>query len=100
MKGATFPVSLSTDGAVSEPDVRMGQPPSNLKGEVTVTGLTAGSSYILYRFLGTDALPKGPDFSAGFQYKTPFTAAGPSWTHADPHTFLSSSAVYYVCVSA
>ena len=97
MQGGTFPLSRSTDGAVSEPDVRVGQPPSNLKGTVTVTGLTAGSSYFLYRYLGTAALPSGPNnWDTGYQAKTPFTAEGESWVFADPLPFASNSAVYYV----
>ena len=100
VSGSTFPVSLSTPGSISEPDVRMGQAPSNLKGTVTVTGLTAGSRYILYRYGSTAALPAGPNFDTGYDAKTPFTAAAGSFTYEDPKTFASNTAVYYVAVAA
>lgn len=101
VNGTTFPVSLSTDGAVSEPDTRMGAPPSSLKGTVTVRGLTPGTKYILYRYLGTETLPTGPNnFNVGFQYATPFTASAESWTLKDPKPFASNTAIYYVCVKA
>ena len=101
VKGVTFPVSLSTDGSVQEPDVRVGQPPITLKGVVTVTGLTAGGKYTLYRYLGTETLPTGPsNWDVGYEAKTPFTAQGSSWVFADPLGFESNSAVYYVAVAA
>jgi hypothetical protein len=99
--GTTFPLSLSTLGSVSEPDVRMGQSPSNLRGTVTVTGLTTGSNYILYRYGSTAALPTGPNnWDTGFETKTPFTATGATWKFDDPKTFASNTAVYYVAVAA
>jgi hypothetical protein len=100
VSGATFPLSLSTPGSVSEPDVRMGQSPSSLTGTVTVTGLTVGASYILYRYNSTAALPMGPNFDIGYDTKTPFTAAAPSWTFDDTKPFASNTAVYYVAVAA
>ena len=84
----TLPVSLTTSGSAGEPDTRVGQPPSKLKGTVTVTNLTAGQNYIVYRYLGTENLPTGPPWDKNAQFKTTFTSQGESWTHEDPNTFL------------
>lgn len=96
----TLPVSLSTDGAVSEPDTRQGQPPAALHGTVTVSGLTSGTSYVLYRYNGTAALPLGPPFDVNYEFKVPFVATAATWTYVDPQTFLSNTATYYVAVAA
>jgi len=97
--GATLPTSLFTSGAHGEPNVRQGQPSVPLTGTVTVGGLTSGSSYVLYRYNGTETLPSGPPFT-GYQYKTPFTATGPTWALTDPTTFDSDSAIYYIAAPA
>ena len=96
--GPILPVALITPGAVSEPNIRDGAPAVNLTGTVIVGGLSAGARGVLYRYNGTDALPAGPPYSVGAAYSTPFTAAGSTWTFADPVPFLSSSATYYVAV--
>ncbi len=85
---------------MSEPNIRSGQPAVALSGTVTVYGLTPGANYVLYRYDSTDALPSGPPYNVGFDTATPFTAKAANWTYADPKTFLSSSAVYYVAVAA
>ena len=96
----SLPVSLATDGAVSEPDVRTGAAPAALHGAVTVSGLKAGGAYALYRFNTTAALPASPPFAPTADTVTPFTAAGPTWTYADPKTFPSNTAVYYLAAAA
>ena len=96
--GPVLPVALFTPGAASEPNIREGQPPIPLSGTVVVSGLAAGDRGVLYRYNGTAAVPAGPPYDVGFEYATPFTAAASSWTFQDPHTFLSSSATYYVAV--
>ena len=96
--GPILPVALLTPGAVSEPNIRNGVPPIPLTGTVVVSNLKAGESGMLYRYNGTAALPAGPPYDVGFEYATPFKASGPTWTFADPHSFLSSSATYYIAV--
>ena len=100
VNGTTFPTSVSTPGAAGEPNVRAGQPAVALQATLTVTGLTAGSAYVLYRYNGTDALPAGPPFDVGFQAKTPFTAAKDSFVFADPLPFMSDTAVYWLTAAA
>jgi len=96
----TLPVSLTVD-TTQEPDVRMFQKPSEVHGTVTVSGLTAGSSYVLYRFKGTENLPAGPDFEQGSSYsRIPFNATDTTWTYADPEPFMSNTATYYVATPA
>jgi hypothetical protein len=100
VSGPLLPVSLLTAGAAGEPNVRSGAPAVPLTATVTVGGLAAGSKYVLYRYNGTDALPAGPPYAPGADFTTPFTAAGPSWTFADPAPFSSDSATYYLAVPA
>ena len=49
LSGAGQPVFLAVD-TQEEPDPRQGQLPSKLTGIVTVSGLTAGRTYTLYRY--------------------------------------------------
>jgi hypothetical protein len=99
VSGPLLPVSLATAGAAGEPNVRVGAPAVPLTGTVTVSGLTSGAPYILFRYNGTDTLPSGPAFAPGaFQARTPFTAAGDTWTFVDPLPFSSDSATYYLAV--
>lgn len=93
--GPLLPVSLFTSGAQGEPNTREGQPSVPLTGKVTVSSLTAGSKYVLYRYNGTATLPQAPPFT-GYQYVTPFTASGSSWSYTDPVPFDSDSAIYYI----
>ena len=86
--------------SLAQPDVRQGAAPAALHGNVTVSGLTPGSFYVLYRYNGTDTLPAGPPFSVGAAYTTPFTAKAATWTFADPVTFASNSATYYLAAAA
>ena len=66
---------------------------------MTVAGLTPGSKYALYRYNGTASVPSGPPFAPGAAIVTPFTAAASTWFYADPVTFLSSSATYYLAAA-
>jgi hypothetical protein len=102
VSGALLPVSLSTPGAVSEPDVRVGAAPVPLKGTVTVAGLRTGDKGVLYRFNATNPanVPTGPPFAAAAEYSTPFTATGAEWTFVDPVPFISSGATYYIAERA
>jgi hypothetical protein len=98
--GTLYRVSLSTPGAVIEPDVRVGEPAVPLTGTVTVYGLTSGASYVLYRYNSTAALPLGPPFDVTAEAATKFTAKAAEWTFDDPKTFPSDGATYYLATSA
>jgi len=97
-KTGNLPVILGVDSQ-SEPNIRSswGGDAVALRGTVTVSGLTAGNNYVLYRYGSTATLPTGSS-TEGYEHKTPFTADGSTWIFADPNTFMSSSAVYYVAV--
>ena len=96
-----LPVSLSTEGSTQEPDTRVGETPVPFHGTVLVQNLTAGSSYVIYRYNGTDTLPLGPPFAkTKFQYSTPFKATSDTFTWKDPNTFLSNTATYYIAAPA
>jgi len=94
----TLPVSLEVD-ITEEPNVRQSGRAKAVHGSVTVSGLQSGKKYTLYRYAGTDTLPKSAPFS-GAEHETPFTATGSTWTFQDPNTFMSNTAVYYVAAAA
>merc|ERR1711862_343396 len=95
-KVAHLPVTLDVDKQV-EPNVRMYASPGQLHGTVTVSGLTAGKNYALYRYGSTAAFPTGSDLS-GYDHKQQFTAKGEAWTYQDPNTIPSNGATYYLAV--
>lgn len=87
-----MPASLHIDPWTSEPDTRSGKRPEALKGTLTVTGLSAGSAYGIYRWDETSEA--FADYSD--QYKrTSFTATNGTFVFADDKPFQSDSATYY-----
>jgi hypothetical protein len=95
----SLPVSLKVD-IVEEPNVRSGDKPTAVHGEVTVSGLKAGTKYTLYRYGSTEALPNAQPFEKGAEYTHTFVASGATWTYKDPTSFLSNSATYYLAADA
>jgi DNA-directed RNA polymerase II subunit RPB2 len=75
------------------------KPPVPLNGTVTVSGLTPGAAYVLFRYNSTAALPACAPWAPTAEIATPFTAAEPTWTFADPASFPSNGATYYVAVA-
>eukprot|EP00322_Chrysochromulina_rotalis_P027487 CAMPEP_0115830236 /NCGR_PEP_ID=MMETSP0287-20121206/1515_1 /TAXON_ID=412157 /ORGANISM="Chrysochromulina rotalis, Strain UIO044" /LENGTH=568 /DNA_ID=CAMNT_0003283537 /DNA_START=154 /DNA_END=1860 /DNA_ORIENTATION=- len=96
--GTTLPVYLSTEGAVYEPQIRSGETPSHLRAIATISGLTVGSRYTVYRYDSTVALPPSTSSMAGYTSSHNFVASATEYQYSDPKAFLSSSAVYYVAV--
>lgn len=97
----TLPTTLSTPGAAGEPNIRTGAPPVFFPGTVTVSGLTSGSDYVLYRYNATELLPAGPPFAGtAWESMTPFTASADTWNFTDPKKFISSGATYYIAAPA
>ena len=94
----TLPVSVMTGGAVYEPNVRLGQQAKRLTANVTVADLVKEYWYVVYRYESTENLPIAPPFDVGYTHKVRFRAMGSSHTFADPHSFSSDSAVYWVAV--
>ena len=89
--------SLAVD-ITAEPDVRQFQKATQIHGTVTAHGLTAGSTYSIYRYPDTASVPAGPPFAAGASHTHKFTATADTFTWADPNTFSSHSATYYLAV--
>ena len=100
--GPTLPVSLDV-GRMDEPDVVKTFPskPADLTGTVTVSGLTAGSSYALYRFDVSNAeIPtEASGYEAAASSSTSFTADDSTYTYVDPVTFKSDATASYRCVA-
>lgn len=88
----TLPVALEVD-ITEEPNVRSGARPKQVHGKVTVSGLTTGGSYTIYRYNSTSSLPAGPPFKGAVHG---FKATGSSYSYSDPSTFASNTAVYYL----
>jgi len=89
-----------------EPNVREGDSPMAVNGNVTVTGLAVGGSYTIYRYVGTETLPS----NAGAQFRArmmstanmskPVTADSEGearWLNMP--TFSSDEAVYHFAVA-
>lgn len=93
----SLPVSLSVD-IQYEHNVRSGESAKHVHGKVTVSGLKSGTAYTIYRYKSTADLPSGPPFTNA-QFTKDFTATGATYTWADPNTFQSNSATYYLAAT-
>lgn len=90
------PVSLSISPYASEPYTRGGYDPIDITGTLTISSLSTGSTYDIYRW---DSAEDAFVFTDANKIQT-FTATQSTYTFEDPKTFLSSSATYYRCVPA
>jgi len=87
-----MPASLHINPWNSEPDTRKGDMPIALTGTLSVTSLTAGSKYEIYRWdTVADAFS---DYSA-LNKRTSFTATNSTFVYADDKTFPSDGTTYY-----
>jgi hypothetical protein len=96
-KGSTLPTSIDVD-RIEEPDSRDHQKPVPMHANVTVREVTAGRTYILYRFSGINSFPTSG--VRGYESKVTFTPTSDVWQYRDPRTFLSNGAVYYIAARA
>jgi len=93
---AAVPAYLHVQPWKSEPDTRSGESPEGLQGTLTATGLSAGATYIIYRW---DSVKTA--FTYDDQYKkASFTATGDTYTYTDDKSFQSDSATYYRVLKA
>ncbi|CAK0894432.1 unnamed protein product, partial [Prorocentrum cordatum] len=83
--------SLAIQPYESEPDTRSGETPVLLKGTLTVTELTAGSTYSIYRW---DSVEDAFTYSDSFK-KTSFQAKTDRFVYSDGTGFQSSGTTYY-----
>jgi hypothetical protein len=79
----------------AEPDTRRGQAPVSLFGTVTVTGLTPGKKYVLYRWDSVDTA-----FNYELASHIDFTADGATFAHKDTRAIISNQVAYYRCLAA
>lgn len=75
----------------------MGQRPIEMTGTVTVSGLTVGKSYSLYRYDNTASLPVDGSHDDPHNVKINFQATNLTYVYEDPVKILSHSATYYRC---
>ena len=62
---------------------------------------TCASSHVYGMYAaGATTLPSSPPFADAASYSWTYRAIGKTHTIDDPHTFKSSSAVYYLTVAA
>lgn len=96
-QSSAMPAYLHINPWNSEPDTRSGVKPTDLTGTLTVTGLTVGINYAIYRWdTVADAFSDYSD-----QYKrTAFVATNSSYTYNDEKTFPSDGTTYYRAVTA
>jgi hypothetical protein len=93
------------DGRWDEPDWgsenNLNEAPVPLTATVTISGLTAGSSYALLRFDEASALPsRGGFLTARWSRKVVFVAAGAWMRVALPEPIQSDGTYFYRCVAA
>lgn len=90
-----LPASLHIEPWKREPDTRSGASPNQITGTLTVTELTAGSTYDIFRWdTSTDAFTYSDEFK-----KTSFQATNATFVYEDPTTFQSDGVAYYSCVA-
>lgn len=89
------PAYLHIDPHRSEPDIRAGAKPNQIKGTLYVRDLEIGATYKIYRWGLEDAFTYTQTF-----VQSTFVATDTTFTFADPSTFSSDSATYYRVVSA
>lgn len=99
IEGGGLPVALAVDSQ-DEPSTRSGQLPSMMSATVTVSNLTLGAQYVLYRYRGVHSLPVDGGSPSGYETKTAFTATGHTFVLKDPRKILSDTAVYYRALPA
>lgn len=92
-EASSVPVSLTIDQWQSEPDVRSGEKPRQLKGTLTVSDLTVGTHYVLFRW---DGVADAFDQSKATVVQR-FTATKDIEVIEDPRSFQSDGATYYRC---
>jgi len=86
--------SLQITPSKSEPDSRSGEKAVPIKGTLTVTDLTVGSSYDIYRW---DTVDEAFTYRDNFK-KISFQATSSTFVYEDSNSFLSNSTTYYRCV--
>ena len=92
-----MPALLRINPWQREPDTRRGEKPEALQGTLTVTGLSTGSHYEIYRW--DSVQPAFEDYSEQYR-RTSFTATKDTYVYADEKSFLSNGTTYYRAVKA
>ena len=90
-----MPALLHIDPWKHEPDIRSGEKPGALHGTLTVTELSVGSWYEIYRWDSVELAFQ--DYSTRYR-RTCFVATTHTYVYVDEKPFLSDSATYYRAV--
>lgn len=88
---AYVPASLKVQPYLSEPDLRSGQKPKQLKGVLSASELTPGAAYAIYRW---DSVAEALTYTDDYKVAS-FTATSAVYVYADPKTFSSGGTTYY-----
>eukprot|EP00798_Chlamydomonas_sp_ICE-L_P024071 gene24071-9647_t len=95
----TFPIEVSVP-SWKEPDYseedQLFETPILFTASVTVSGLTSGQTYSVYRFDDRQTLPSSNFAREGYAKTVVFTATGSSYSFSD--SFISSASVFYRAV--
>lgn len=95
--GAAVPVQIQL-ASWSEPDVMAGAAPAMLSGTVSVSGLTTGSSYSLYRYNNHLNVPTTNYVRSNYTSVVNFIASNPTATF--PVTMISNGVAVFRCLPA
>lgn len=96
-QGLAMPASLHINPWKEEPDTRSGEKPEALTGTLTVTGLTPGSKYEIYRWDTVEAAFS--EYSEQY-LRTTFTATNGTFVYSDTKQFPSDGTTYYRTIKA
>ncbi|CAJ1328223.1 unnamed protein product, partial [Effrenium voratum] len=88
-----LPLALTIDKWQSEPDVRSGEAPAQLTGTLTLSELTVGKKYVIFRWDGADDAFK----PSAARVVLRFTASSATASFTDKTPFPSDGATYYRC---
>ena len=88
------PASLHVQPWKREPYYRSGDAPQRLRGTLTVSGLSSGARYAIYRW---DSVRDAFSYSNTHR-RAEFTAASGTYVYVDTQTFMSDGATFYRAV--
>lgn len=94
---SALPVSLAIFPWKREPDTRSGAKPDSMLGELTVTDLTVGKTYDIYRW---DTVAEAFASYTDQYKKASFTATTDTHVYMDNKVFMSDGTTYYRVIPA
>lgn len=94
-----LPLSMSVNNT-NEPNIRRGEPPVQLQASLTISDLSPGNTYAIYRWDNYQNFPTSSAnyATSNYAHKYSFQADSAIYQFADENLFLSSGSTYYACV--